>query len=132
LSGFNNVAFDVERILIRANAGRRNNFEVIKEERRRERSRNLVGSLAIEETSRGGLTSDPIAASWKCDFVERSRRQVVIDVLCAFGSRDRAMPTVCDNILTGKQANGGQKQVATAVLNPGELTNSTVFYKIRA
>jgi hypothetical protein len=37
-----------------ARAGVRNNLEVIKDVKSKERKRNLVGSLAIDETSSGG------------------------------------------------------------------------------
>jgi len=65
-----------------ASAGRRNNFDVIKEVRSKERTSNLVGNRAIDETSTGGLFADPRTTSWKWGFVERNRRQIKAVDLC--------------------------------------------------
>jgi hypothetical protein len=47
---------------INASAGRKNNLEVIKEVKSKDRSRSFVGIRAMDETSTGGLIAG-IAAS---------------------------------------------------------------------
>lgn len=69
-SGFNSADFDVARTPITARAGRKNNLDVIKDVKINDRSSNLVGIRAIDETSTGGLIAGMMAASWKWDFVE--------------------------------------------------------------
>lgn len=58
-----------------AKAGLRNSFEDMRDVKTRDLSSNFVGSLDIDDTSRGGLDGAGIATSWNLCFVERYRRK---------------------------------------------------------
>lgn len=67
--------WDFATMLSRAKAGFRKSLDDIRDVRTKERRTNRVGSLAMDETSTGGLMDDlTMAASWKFCLVDRCRR----------------------------------------------------------
>lgn len=77
-SGLRIGDLDFATMLSRANAGFRKSLDDMREVKIKERRTNRVGSLAMEETSSGGLMAGlTVVASWKLFLLERCRRGVL-------------------------------------------------------